>query len=278
MKLKRIAVILLAGLFLYLTLYTWNLRTGHLDTFSAHTGLDFSGWVLRPGDWIADKAVGFWERYVYLVGLKQENDLLREDNRRLRLENMTLAERSRATVRLERLLRFAPPEGWAMEGARVVAHRMGPAGVLDTVLVDKGSGQGVSEDTPVVCAEGVVGSVMRAGLASSTVLLISDMNSRVAVVGLKNRAAGILAGQGWGRDLSVKYMKLNAALEPGEILVTSGLGGVFPKGLPVARVSGINRSDISLFLDVRAEPLMDADGLEEVLILRRLPAEKGPGD
>ena len=86
---KRIALFLVAGLFLYLSLYTWNLRSGHLTRLSTYSGLDSVGVVLRPGTWLGHKAGDFVERYVSLVGLKQQNEALEDEIKALRLENMT---------------------------------------------------------------------------------------------------------------------------------------------------------------------------------------------
>jgi rod shape-determining protein MreC len=264
--------VIVAGLFVYLSLYTWNLRTGHLDALSSYTGLDIASFVLRPGQWASEQVVGFWERYIYLVGLKQQNDDLVRDNARLIRRNMILAAEARSAERLERLLGFTPPPGWDFSGARVVAHRMGPTGALATLAVDRGTASGVAEDMPVLSLDGVVGRVLRTGGVASTVLLLTDANSRIAVIGEHNRSPGMLAGQGYGDPLVVHYMNLNAVIDPGELLLSSGLSGIFPKGLPVARVVRVRRSDISLFLTVEAEPLVDVAGLEEVLLLHRAPA------
>lgn len=105
-KPARIAIFIVAGLFVYLSLYTWNLRTGHLDALSNYTGLDVSGVVLRPGIWVTDKVTGFWNRYIYLVGLKQENDHLREENAQLMRKNMLANSMAQSAERLERLLEF----------------------------------------------------------------------------------------------------------------------------------------------------------------------------
>jgi rod shape-determining protein MreC len=276
-KPKKIAVVIVAGLFVYLSLYTWNLRTGHLDALSSYTGLDIASFVLRPGQWASEQVVGFWDRYIYLVGLKQQNDDLVRDNARLIRRNMILAAEARSAERLERLLGFTPPPAWDFSGARVVAHRMGPTGALATLAVDRGTASGVAEDMPVLSLDGVVGRVLRAGGVASTVLLLTDANSRIAVIGEHNRSPGMLAGQGYGEPLVVHYMNLNAVIDPGELLLTSGLSGIYPKGLPVARVVRVRRSDISLFLTVEAEPLVDVAGLEEVLLLHRAPAgPEGP--
>ena len=277
---QKIAVVIVAGFFVYLSIFTWNLRTGYLDALSSRTGLDVSGFIIRPGLWVSDQVTGFWDRYIYLVGLKQENDALREDMAKVQGENMLLTAKARSAERLERLLSFAPPEGWGFRGARVIAHRMGPAGALDTFAVDAGASSGVVDDMPVVGVEGVAGRVLNTGVTASSVLLLTDANSRIAVVGDVNRSPGMLAGQGYGAPLAVRFVNLNALIDPGELLRTSGLSGIYPKGLPVARVTRVQRSDISLFLAVEAEPLVDVAVMEEVLLLERriAPITDGEGE
>ena len=285
-KPKKIAVVIVAGLFVYLSMYTWNLRTGHLDALSSYTGLDISGLILRPGIWASDKVVNFWDRYIYLVGLKQENDVLIEQAAELKRANMLISAKARSASRLERLLDFVPPTDWGFSGAHVIAHRMGPAGSLATVSVDKGSAAGVEDDMPVVSLDGVVGRVLNTGATVSSILLLTDSNSRIAVIGDLNRSPGMLSGQGYGEPLLLRFVNLNAVIDAGEMLLSSGLSGIYPKGLPVARVTKVQRSDISLFLTIQAEPLVDMAGLEELLLLKREPvlpsaqteADKAPAD
>jgi rod shape-determining protein MreC len=266
---KRLAIFLVAGLVLYLSLYTWNLRTGYLTRLSTYTGLDSVGLVLRPGKWVGNTTGNFIERYVDLVGLKQENEAIIEENKALRLEVMTLRERAEATARVEKLLGFPEPAEWRREGARVIAQRVGPTAILETILVDRGKLSGAVEDTPVLCTEGTVGRIYRAGLSVATVLLLIDPSSRIAVVGSDGRATGIVYGMGAGEPLKVKYVGMSSQLERGEILVTSGMDGVYPKGLPVAKISSVRRGEGTLFMDVEATPLVDIPRLEEVLLLKR---------
>jgi len=268
---KKIAMLIVACLFVYLSLYTWNLRTGHLDALSSYTGLDISGFVLRPGIWVSDQVTGFWNRYIYLVGLKQKNDELKEQIAGLRRSNMLLGSQARSAERLENLLHFSAPESWDFSGARVIGHSMGPIGILNSLTVDKGRGMDVTEDMPVVSLNGVVGRILQTGAATASVLLLTDPNSRIAVIGAKNRSPGMLAGQGYGKHLVLRYVNQNALIEPNELLLTSGLSGIYPKGLPVARVTKVQRSDISLFLMVQAEPLVDLASQEEILLLSRKP-------
>lgn len=252
-----------------MSLYTWNVRTGYLDTLATYSGLEFVGWTLLPGKWLATKAGDFKDHYLYLADVQKENDALHE-----RLQTMASAlakskEEAAEVKRLRSLMDFNPPELWRTVGGRVVSYRMGPHAALETLVVDKGFEAGVMVNTPAVTHEGVVGKTLRVSPFFSTVLLVSDLNSRVAVLGQTNRSQGLLAGRGAGELLQVLYVPLNAPLEEGEILVTSGLDDIFPKGLPVARVTKVQRSDISLFLDVWAELLIDFKSLEEVMLLER---------
>lgn len=227
-------------------------------------------WVIRPGRFVSDQAVNTWNRYLYLRGLRTENERLRRRLDSMSLELGALREQAGEALRLRSLLDFAPPEQWRTAGARVIAQRVGPNAVLDTILIDKGTLSDVDVNTPATTPTGLVGRVLRAGLSASNLLLITDQNSKVPVLGEKHRTTGILTGRGPG-DLEVRYVPLNAPIEVGEVLLTSGLAGIYPKGLPAARVTSIERSEISLFLTVCAAPLVELRDLEEVLLLQRVP-------
>ncbi len=270
MKLKRAAIAVIIGLFIYLSLYSWNLRSGQLDRLSGFTGLEIVKWVLWPGEWVHDKSVAFWDEYIYLIGLKEHNDQLSSQNNLMRLEIMKLREKAAQADRFQSLLKMSPVEGWSTDGARIIAHRMGPSAALDSIILGKGVLSGVEADTPVMTPLGVMGRVVEPGLTASKAMLITDRNSRISVRGQLNRSTGLLIGNGDGEPLSVKYLKLNAPVSEGEILVTSGLADIFPPGLPVAKVVSVERSDISLFLKIDALPLVDMENTEEVLLLHRL--------
>ncbi|WP_027721835.1 rod shape-determining protein MreC [Maridesulfovibrio zosterae] len=269
MKLKRAAIAVIIALFVYLSLYSWNLRSGQLDRLSAFTGLEIVKWVLWPGEWVHDKSEAFWDEYIYLIGLKQLNDQLSSQNNLMRLEIMKLREKAAEADRFQKLLNISPVDGWTTDGARIIAHRMGPSAALDSVILGKGISSGILPDTPVMTSRGVLGRIVQPGLTASKAMLISDRNSRISVRGQLNRSAGLLIGNGEGEPLSVKYVKLNSAVNEGEILVTSGLAGIFPPGLPIAKVVSVERSDISLFLKIEAVPLADMKNTEEVLLLQQ---------
>lgn len=260
-------MILFLALFLYLFIYTWNLRTGVLDRLAGHTGLEFVGLTLKPGDWASEKLTAFWKDYVSLIGVREENRVLRDQVDALKLELDMVMERAKEATRLKELMHFSPPRTWYAEGARIISHRLGPNAALDTVLLDKGLTSDVEVGTPIITPDGVVGSILKKSLHFSVALLITDPSSKISVMGRESRTPGILAGQGPDEPLKVDYVHQNARVSPGEILITSGLDGKFPKGLPAAVVTDVRRSDISLFQEVIAEPLVNLKMLEEVLLL-----------
>jgi len=230
--------------------------------------------VLTPGRWAWTRLSEFWERYIYFVGIRQENETLRAELAQAQDELVRTREQASLADRLTRLLVLQPPPEWTREAARVIAHRLGPNAALETFVIDKGSRGGVEVNTPVVTPEGLVGRVLRNSMSASTVIMITDPNSKIPVVAQKSRTQGILIGRGPGQGLFMQYVSLSAVLEDGETLVTTGLEGIFPPGLPVARVSLVSREGASLFLNVQAQPLFDPGRLEEVALLRKAPPAK----
>lgn len=250
-------------------MYTWNWKTGYLDRLAAVVGLDLSGWILTPGRWVQNNFENFWLRYVYLVGVRQENEDLATRVRELEQELLRISEKAKSADRMSTLLRFAPELGWETRAARVIGHKLGPNAVLETLLVDLGSAHGVRADDPVISPRGIVGRIVKPGLYFSSVLLLSDSSSRIPVITSEGRVPAIVQGGGAGAFLEVKFIPRNDEVAPGELLLSSGLGGVFPKGIPVARVVEVTPSEVSLFQKVYAEPILGLRYYEELLVLGR---------
>ncbi|MFZ5425516.1 MAG: rod shape-determining protein MreC [Thermodesulfobacteriota bacterium] len=258
-------------LFVYLGLFTWNIRTGYVDNLASHTGLELTRWVLSPGRWAWTRLSSFWERYIYFVGLRQENEALQAELAKANEELVAVREQAALAKRLTSILLIQPPAQWNREGARVIAHRLGPNAALETFVIDKGSRHGVDVNTPVVSPEGVVGRVLRNSLSAATVIMVTDPNSKIPVISQKTRTQGILVGRGPGLPLSLHYVSLSAPVEEGETLVTTGLAGIFPEGLPIGKVTGVTREGASLFLNVQAGPMFNPARLEEVALLKKAP-------
>lgn len=251
----------------FLALYTWNARTGYLDTLTEHSGLEVTGYLLLPGIWIKSEASALWNQYIALINVAEENARLREERNRaeqyLALVRDDLAE----LARLRNLIGLKPPEQWHALGTRVLAGRFGPGAFLETVMIDRGFSTGAAPGTPLATQQGLIGRVYRASPHIATVLLLTDQSFRAAVVTSEGRVPGLLVGGGPRANLEVRYMAPNVKVNVGETLITSGLDDIFPKGLPVARIVRVEPGNETLFQQVQAEPLASPDALEEALLL-----------
>lgn len=277
-RFRHLVLFFFLPLFLYFSIYTWNWKTGYLDRLSTFVGLDLAGWILTPGRLVQHHVTAFWSRYVYLVGVRQENEDLSTRLHEVERDLTHLSEKAKSADRMAALLRFSPEISWDMRGCRVIGQKLGPNAILESMLVDAGSIHGVRANDPVISTKGVVGRIVRPGAHFSSVLLLSDPTSRIPVLTSEGRVPAIVQGRGFGAFLEVKFIPRNDEVSPGEILITSGQGGVFPKGIPVARVVEVTPADVSLFQNVYAEPLLALRYYEELLILSRrneIPGETG---
>lgn len=286
---SKLLALLLLPLALYLCLYTINRRTGFLDSLATRTGLEAVGWIVAPVDWIQRTSLDLWRDYVALVNVRRENERVKQRIQELEIQQMRLRSRVAETKRLRRLLGFSPPPAWNCTGARIVGERMSPSDALRTVLLNKGSANAVHPGMPALTPTGLVGQVLKTSQSFSKLLLITDPNSKVPVIGRQSRTKAILKGRGAGNAPQLDYVARNTPLSEGEIVVTSGLGGVFPKGIPVGRIQSIEQPGQSLFQEVKVRLLSDPGGLEEVLLLHHSardrpkdsvldPARPRPGD
>ena len=280
MTLRRL--LLLAGvlLILFLGMYSWNQRTRFLDDMAAKLGLEITGAVLTPIRSAQDAAENMWARYFDLVAVREENEVLRQKVDELEARLLANGEDLAELNRLRALVQLPVDQSWRPLGARVLSGRMGPNAVLDSITISRGYSTGGRPGTPLVTHLGLVGRVLKASAHSSIVLLLTDPSSRIAVFSQESRAPGILMGMGTGQKLEVNFVQRDAKVKPGEIIITSGLDGKYPKGIPVARVLRVAPSDYTQFMAIKAEPLVDLQHLEEVLLLESTGAPRPlePGD
>lgn len=188
---------------------------------------------------------------------------LESENRRLRAELAAVDELRRENERLRRLLGFVEEAPWQTVAARVIAEDA--SSWFRTIEIDRGSEDGMSEGLPVVTAAGLVGRVVRTTAHASRVLLITDASSAVAVLVQDQRIRGVCRGQ--GNALALDFALLQDEIQVGDGVITSGLGGVFPKGVVVGYVREVQREQYGLFQTVEVEPAVNFSDLEEVLIL-----------
>lgn len=188
---------------------------------------------------------------------------LDNENRRLRAELTALAELREENERLRRLLGYVDETPWQTVAARVIAEDA--SSWFRTIEIDRGYEDGISEGLPVVNATGLVGRVVRVAAHSARVLLITDASSAVAVLVQDQRIRGVCRGQ--GEVMALDFALLQDEIQVGDGVITSGLGGVFPKGLVVGYVRAVQREQFGLFQTVEVEPAVDFARLEEVLVV-----------
>jgi rod shape-determining protein MreC len=217
---------------------------------------------------IADAFSDAWQRFTEIGRLRVENARLRAEVEALNREVAALREQAAAAQRLEQLLELRAQPGYRALAARVIGRD--PSRWFSTVVIDRGSRDGVRRNAPVVTPDGVVGRVIEVTPFASRVLLVVDARSAVGVLVQSTRDAAVVEGQGTDR-LHLLYLSRAAQVEAGDVLVTSGLGGVFPRGLVVGRLVSVQREEGALLQEAEVEPAAALGRLEEVLIL--LPRE-----
>ncbi len=211
------------------------------------------------------KSVGnSWDRYVFLVGLVEENKNLTKTISELEAELLFYKEGYSETERLRKLLALKESLGYSFIAARVIAREQGA--LSKTIIIDKGSFDGLKSGMPVVAHAGLVGRVVHVSWNVAKVLLIIDENSNVDVLLDRTRVQGIFSGEGL-RGGKLKYITKNQDVVAGDIVISSGMGGVFPKGLFVGQVRDVKKPDTELFLNISVTPYIDFSKLEEVLVL-----------
>ncbi len=206
-----------------------------------------------------------------IAGLRYENRVLREQNLRLSLELMKLREARLENSRLRGLLEFrAEAEGaGSYKAAKVIARDPDP--IPNTILIDVGRSDGIEERMPVVTPDGLVGRVLEAHRWTAVVVLLLDRNCRVsAIVQREGRAQGIVHCE--NGTFYLKNVKVRTEVEKGDVVVSSGLGGIFPKGLLVGRVADVGKEDRGLFREVILTPGVNFLNLEEVFVLKQTSA------
>ncbi len=205
-------------------------------------------------------------RYVYLVRTERDNDRLRQELVRLRIENSATNELLSENERLRALLDFKKlstrrPRSPCRSSPRAIRPRR--ARSPSTRVPTTGS----RRTWPWSPTDGVVGRVQAVLPGTAKVILLTDPGSTLAVRVQRNREEGLLEGK-LGL-CALKYVSFYADIQEGDLLVTSGLDGLFPKGLPVATVLHVPKHEASAFQTVTARPIVSFSRLEEALVLTK---------
>src|SRR5271166_5793407 len=216
--------------------------------------------------WTQTSAGNLWHNYFYLRGVRAENRNLKAQIQRMSLEQVRMSQDADQAHRLQALRAFKEQFISQTMAAQVIG---GSGSELSrSVYIDKGYNDGIKPDMAVITADGIVGKVLRVYRSTSLVLLIDDQTSGVGAILDKTRLQGILRGTPSGEVVLEKVMS-DETVPPGELVLTSGGDGIFPKGLLVGRVTKVTPGS-ELFLNIRVRPAADLSRLEEVLVVTKI--------
>jgi len=219
--------------------------------------------------WATESVSGVWGHYLNLVGVSKENERLQQEVKRYIALNAEYREAVATNVRLNQLLDLAQN----LEEPVLTAHVIGrdPALWFKTMTIDKGISDGVEKGMPVVTVEGVVGQVVNVSPSYAKVLLAIDPNSAVDAIIQSNRALGIIKGNGQGYHLD--YVLKEKEVVKDDLVVTSGMGGVFPKGLLIGQVVEVGKDRRGMFHTIAVRPAVDFRELEYVTIILKAASQ-----
>ncbi len=206
-----------------------------------------------------------WSDYFYLVGVKKENVELKRrleeyDQKEVRYQEAVLLSK-----RLEGLLDLKQQLALPVTGARVVAYD--PTQWSRCVIIDIGKSEGAALGLPVLGRGGIVGRIIETYPHFAKVMLIVDRNSGADAMIQRNRVRGILQGKG-GNRCALEYVPKNTDVEVGDLVLASGLGGIYPAGQVFGRVTQVDKKTSGPFQEIIVTPGENLSALEEVLIVK----------
>ena len=200
--------------------------------------------------------------------LVSQVDQLQRENQQLRLRAAQLEGLAHENARLRSLLQLPKLVDWNLKPARVVARD--PANWWRTVRIDRGSRDGIVTNAPVLNLDGLVGRVSEVGFTQSQVVLVGDPNCRVSVLIEETREHGIIEPTSStpldSTIVELGYLSRNSKLAPGQRVITSSYGGVFPKGIVVGHIVDYHSVDFGLYTQARIKLSVNMNALEEVFV------------
>lgn len=196
--------------------------------------------------------------------LRHEVERLQRDNQSLRMELSNHKSLETELSHLQQKLQIKARLPHAAKIARIVAHD--PSTWNSSFTVDLGSDDGIQPDSPVVSEQGVVGRVLDVSAKNSRVLLITDNSSSVAGIDQRSNVTGVVIGTGQ-HQLEFGYVSTNEDIQKNDVLVSSGLGGVFPKGYSIGTVVNKTEAENGLNTEIEVAPAVDFAALDYVFIL-----------
>ncbi len=217
---------------------------------------------------MAHSAGDLFHHYFRLAHIAQDNERLREELAQLNQRQARMVELELENRRLAELLDLKEAIDLKMVAADVIGSDA--TGMARTLILSQGSSAGLQPGMGVIATGGVVGKLIAASRSASRVMLLNDHNCAVDAFVQRSRARGIVSGVA-DDGVIMRYVERTADIKVGDAVVTSGLDGVFPRGLLIGSVSAIERKGPGLFLNIAIRPAADLRNLEQVLVIVQAP-------
>ena len=262
----RAALLVLISITVFLYIFSLNFRTHYRMDFLQRSVTETVSPPIQLFGRIFSAFEEFFRDYIWLKKLRGENESLKRELIELESKLTSYQEAYVENQRLRRLLDFKTVIRAETVPAQVIMHDL--TGWFQTLMIDKGFRDGVAPDMPVVNDEGVIGRILDVSDRHSRVLLITDQGSSVDAIDQRNRVRGIISGKD-ANGCILKYIRGNLDIKEGDLVITSGKDGIYPKGLRLGVVQAAYKDPVDLFQKIDVKPLVRMSALEEVLIIKR---------
>jgi rod shape-determining protein MreC len=214
--------------------------------------------------WSLEQLASGFNNYIYLFRTRRDNLELVDENRRLQNLIASLRETEQENIRLRKLLQFEEQYKLDSIVGRVIAKDASTD--FRAIRINRGERSGVKRNMAVLTNEGIVGRVLRTTATTADVVTVLDLLSAVDAIDERSRAHGVI--EGLTEDTAeMRYTVRTDDIQPGDILVSSGLGGIFPKNIPVGIVSKVDRKQFGITQKVEVKPSVDFSKIEEVIVV-----------
>jgi rod shape-determining protein MreC len=223
--------------------------------------------VQRGANAVTSGVHTWWQDYFALQQVQSENEQLKKDIGELRVRLQQERALAQQTQSLQKLLDLKGSTALETTGANVIAGGASPE--FRTITIDKGTGDGLRADMAVIAPAGVVGRVIQPSGRASKVQLLIDRNAAAGALIERTRAQGVVIGSG-ADDLRMEYVPGSADLKAGDVVVTSGIDGIYPKGFVIGQIQSIRRS-AGGYSDIVIKSAVDFSSLEAVLVVLTPP-------
>jgi rod shape-determining protein MreC len=254
------------GILAALIFYSINIPRNREANFIERGVMTIFAPIMKPAEQVSGFFEDFKDDYISLINVRRENLRLREEIRGLNARVMEQNEALQANQRLTRLLNMKNSIKAPTLAASVVGEDI--SSWFRTMVIDQGSSNGIREGMTVYAADGVVGQIVKVAPSTSRILILTDHASGIAAVIQRSRARGVVKGKEEGL-CSMEFTTREEDVKVGDMVVTSGIGGMFMKGLPIGEVTMVKRGEYGIFQTISIRPSVNIAHLEEVLVVLR---------